>query len=67
MKLTAGVTLLFLSATDNDFLFFFISHVLTMKSTELTNNCYISDRVACTIKWNIKETFLENNSFARIY
>ena len=26
----------------------------TIKSTESTNICYISDRVACTIKVNIK-------------
>ena len=43
-----------------------MSQVLTMKSTESTNICYISERVACTIKGNIKETFLENNGFARI-
>ena len=43
-----------------------MSQVLTMKLTESTNICYIHDRVACTIKRNIKETFLENNGFARI-
>ena len=60
MKLTIGVTLLLLSAVDNDIYTFFMSQVLTMKSTELTNICCISDRVSCTIKRNIKETFLEN-------
>ena len=65
--MTTGVTLLLLSAVDNDtFFLFLMSQVLTMKLTELTNICYISDRVACTIKQNIKETFLENNGFARI-
>ena len=42
-----------------------MSQVLTMKLTESTNICYFSDRVACTIRRNIKETFLENNSFTR--
>ena len=37
-----------------------------MKLTESTNICCISDRVDCTIKQNIKETFLENIGFARI-
>ena len=59
MKLTIGVTVLLLSVVDNDF---FSSQVLTMKSTESTNICYISDRLACTIK----EIFLKNNGFARI-
>ena len=65
MKLTTGVTLLLLSAVDND-IFLFMSQVPTLKSTESTNICYISDRVTYTIKRNIKETFLENNGFARI-
>ena len=30
--------------------------VWTMKSTESMNICYISDRVVCTIKVNIKKT-----------
>ena len=37
-----------------------------MKLTESTNISYISDRVACTIKRNSKEIFLENNGFAKI-
>ena len=37
-----------------------------MKLTESTNIFYISDRVDCTIKQNIKETFVGNNAFARI-
>ena len=43
-----------------------MSQVLNMKLTESANICYISDRVSCTIKQNIKENFLENNGLARI-
>ena len=43
-----------------------MSQVLTLKLNESTNICYISDRAACTIKRNVKETYLENNGFARI-
>ena len=65
--MTTCVTLLLLSAVDSDiYIFFFISQVLTMKLTESTNIFYISDRVDCTIKQNIKETFVGNNAFARI-
>ena len=35
----------------------------TMKSTELINICYISDRVACAIKENINKNFRENDGF----
>ena len=39
-----------------------------MTLTESANICYISDRVACTVKLIIKETFLGNNGFpANIY
>ena len=34
-----------------------------MVLTESTNICYISGRVACTIKLNIEETFPGNNGF----
>ena len=51
MNLTADVILLFLSAVNN--MFFFMSRVWTMKLTESTNICYVSDRVACTIKMNV--------------
>ena len=57
--MTTSVTLVLLSAEDNDF--FLMSQVLTMKLTESANICYISDRVSCTIKQNSKENFLENN------
>ena len=39
-----------------------------MTLTESTNICFVSDRVACTLKLNIKENFLRNNVFpANIY
>ena len=39
-----------------------------MTLTESINICYISDIVACTVKLNIKETFLGNNGFpANVY
>ena len=31
------------------------------------NICYISDRIACTIKVNIKEIFLENDGFLQMF
>ena len=34
-----------------------------MTLTESTKIFYISDRVACTVKLKIKETFLGNNGF----
>ena len=63
MKLTTNVTLLFLSAVNNIYLFIFMSQVWTMKLTKSKNICYVSDRVACTIKRNVKETFMGNDSF----
>ena len=42
-----------------------MSQVWTMKLTESTNICYVSDRVACTIKMNVKETFMGNDSFRK--
>ena len=36
-----------------------------MKSTESMNICYVSDRVACTIKIDVKETFMVNDSVFR--
>ena len=61
MKLTADVTLLFLSVV-NVFLFFMLQG-WNMKLTESTNICCTSDRVACIIKMNIKETFMGNDDF----
>ena len=66
MKLTTDVTLLFPSAVNSIYLFF-MSQVWTMKLTESANICCISDRVACTIKVNIKKTFMENDSFLEIF
>ena len=48
-------------------MFFFMSQVWTMKVTESTNICYVSDTVACTIKMNVKETFMGNDSFCRYF
>ena len=73
MKLTTGVTLLLISAVDNEihiyiyiYIYIFMSQVLTMKLTESTNICYISSRAVRKIRRNIKETFPKNNGFARI-
>ena len=38
--------------------------VLTMELTETMNISYISYRVACAVKLNIKEIFLVNKCFA---
>ena len=51
--------------TDIFLFVFFMSQVLTMKLTESTNICYVNDRVACTIKMNVKETFTGNDSFRK--
>ena len=40
-----------------------MSQVLTMALTESANICYISDRVASTVKLNIRETFRGHNDF----
>ena len=40
-----------------------MSQVLTMTLAESTNTCYITDTVACTVKLNIKDTFLGDNGF----
>ena len=39
----------------------------TMKLTESTNICCTSDRVTCTIKVNIKETFMGNDGFLQMF
>ena len=41
--------------------------VWTMKLTESTNICCTGDRVNCTIKVNIKETFMGNDSFPQMF
>ena len=40
-----------------------MSQMWTMKVTALTNFYYISDGNACTVRVNIKETFMGNNGF----
>ena len=40
--------------------------VWTIKSTESTN-IYISDRVACTIKVNIKKAFMGSDGFLQMF
>ena len=37
-----------------------------MKLTESTNICYVSDRVACITKVNIKETLIGNDPFLQM-
>ena len=67
MKFTADVILLILSAVNNDIFFLFSTlQMWTMKLTESMNICYISDRIACTIKVNIKESFMENCGFLQM-
>ena len=39
----------------------------TMKLTESKNICCTSDRVTCTIKVNIKETFMGNDGFLQMF
>ena len=69
MKLTTDITWLLLSAVDNDVFIYFLCHMIFfMTLTESKNICYISDRVACSVELNIKETFLGNNGFsANVY
>ena len=38
-----------------------------MKLTESTNICYISDRVPCAMKGNIKQTFMGNDGFLQMF
>ena len=44
-----------------------MSQVWTIQLTELMNICYVSVRVSCAIKVNIKETFMGNNPFLQIF
>ena len=66
-KLTTDVTLLFLSAVDNYICVYLMSKVWTIKLIESVNICYVSVRAACTIKVNIKETFMGNDGFMHYY
>ena len=68
MKLPNDVTLLFLLEVNNDiFIYFFMSQVSTMKLTTSMDFCYISDRIACAVEVNIKETFMGNNGFLQTF
>ena len=49
------------------YLFIFEVAGCTMKLTESMNTCCTSDRVACTIKVNIKETFMGNEGFLQMF
>ena len=42
-----------------------MSQVWTMKLSESTNICYVSNRVVYTIKMNVKETFMGNDRFRK--
>ena len=44
-----------------------MSQVWTIKSTASMNFYYISDRIGCTFKVNIKETFMGNNGFLQTF
>ena len=61
MELITDVTLLFLAAVNNNI--FSMLQVRTMKLNESANICYFSNVAACTIKVNIKETFMGNDGF----
>ena len=67
MKLTFDVTLLFLSAVNNMFVYLFMLQGWNMKSTESTNICCTSDRVACSFKINIKEAFMGNDGLLQMF
>ena len=40
--------------------------VWTIKSTKSTNICYLSDKIACTIKMNIKKTFMGSGEWTAV-
>ena len=44
-----------------------MSQLWTMKLTDSTNICHFSDRFATTIKVNIKEVFMENDVFLKMF
>ena len=67
MKLTTDVILLFLPSVNDDvFVYFDEVELWTMKLTESMDTC-TNDRVACIIKVNIKETFMENEAFLQMF
>ena len=59
MKFRTDVTLLFLSAVNNEICLLFMVKVWNLKLTESMNIFCISDRVASAIKLNIEETWWE--------
>ena len=44
-----------------------MGQVYTMKLTESANICYTNDVVACTIKVNIKESFIRTDGFLQMF
>ena len=44
-----------------------MGQVCTMKLTESANICYTNDVVACTIKVNIKESFIRTDGFLQMF
>ena len=57
-----------ISVVDNYiFVYFFMSQMWAMKLTESTKIYYISDGVTYIIKVNIKEIFMGNNGYLRIF
>ena len=51
---------------DDVFVYFDEVELWTMKLTESMDTC-TNDRVACIIKVNIKETFMENEAFLQMF
>ena len=49
------------------YLLIFLSQVWTKKLIESINICYVSVRVARTIKVNIKQTFMGNDGFLQMF
>ena len=61
MELKSDLTLQFLSSVNNDLFFFFFvigvgSEIKCIGATELNDTLYVSVRVTCMIKFNIKKT-----------
>ena len=56
---------MFLSAAHICLLF--MSQVRTIKLTESINICYISDKVAFTIKDNVEKVFIGKNGFLYMF
>ena len=63
MKLTTVVALRCFSSKQWRICLFFVLHLWNIKLTESKNVFCINGRVACTIKLNIKETFMQEDGF----